>query len=388
MKTLHFLGAAYCDNYLWFSALEWNGCYRADVTTGASQFVSLFEVEELQTTKLYLETLVVGSVIYFIPWFANHLSSINTKSLELKYWKLPETVIHSIGKFRSATVYSNKIFMFPHFGNEIVIFDIEKETFETDSSWMKEYCKYVTIDINNKFVHGYRSGENIYLPTVSGNFIMCYNLEDKSYQIISFDTEGNGSIDIAAYNEKEIFILMYSGDIWSYNLKTGEKDNIYKCPHPEMAAYRHLLVKDEELLILPSRKNTIKILHMRDGYNEEIIQYPSNFEFVNKRADITSKFMGYSKINDMILLYPCLGNAALKLRGKRVEELTFYEVNLINRKQEVMKKSREKSKNMFESVLDINIYLMEINQKEECGSRKQAMVSIGQSIWNFVKRKE
>ena len=201
---LHFIGGTHINGYFWTSALEWNGYYRLDLETGRTELLGLFDHADIWADKLFSQILEFQQFVFFIPWFSDYLVRLDTRTLEMKYWKVPENSLKEAAKFRAAYLYGESIFMFPHCGDDICIFNINKETFKQDRSWLREADIYMTEDINNKFTQGYKIEDNVYLGNLSGNFMMKYNLSNSSYKIIPFEKKERKIVHIERYKNNKL----------------------------------------------------------------------------------------------------------------------------------------------------------------------------------------
>lgn len=109
---IHFVNMVYLGEYFWFSAMEWNGCYRLNIKTGKNEFIGVFDYSDVWCDRMFNQVLNYQDSIFFIPWFSNYLVCLNTETLKTKYWRLPEKIISEVAKFRTAVIYNGNIYMF------------------------------------------------------------------------------------------------------------------------------------------------------------------------------------------------------------------------------------------------------------------------------------
>lgn len=307
---LHFLDAAYINGYFWVSALEWNGYYKVNLETGKAEFLGTFENADLMADKLFHQVLAYKEFVFFIPWFSNYLVKLNIQNLETIYYKLPDSMFVEMAKFRVAAIYEKKIFMFPHLSDNICIFDIEKEAFSCDKEWSKEFLKSESFNVKDRFVRGCRINEQIYLANFSGNFIMKYNLNNYQYETIIFPEDEKKIVDIVAFSDDKLIILTWTGNVRSYDIRTGSINLIYKYRGKVEFPYRHVVLYQDRILLIPAfEKNIVSV----DKEKENILSYPDEWEMQYINVGIESIFNRYYKKGNRIILYPCLGNMILKI---------------------------------------------------------------------------
>lgn len=310
IRYLHFIGAAYVDGYLWTNALEWNGYYKIDIENGKTEFLGLFEYAGILADKLFNQVLAYKKYVFFIPWFSDYLVRLNTKTLELKYWKLPDHIIPEIAKFRAANLHNDKIFMFPHCGDDICIFDIKKEEFQCDKTWVGEFLKYVEGNKKDKFIQGIQKGPLVFLPSLSGSFFMKYNLDSYEQEMILFPKSEKKILDITEYKNSEFLILTEKGNVWKWNPDLNDKEIIYRYDGEIECPYRHVFSKKSDFCLIPANEKNIKVLS--EG-REEAVLYPCGWKLKYKNVWLDSIFNGYFRQKDKIILYPCKGNMLLKV---------------------------------------------------------------------------
>ena len=151
---------------------------------------------------------------------------MDTDNLNTKYWELPSSIVVEVAKFRAANIYDKKIFMFPHCGNDICIFDIEKEEFECNRIWLDEFLENVKWNKEDKFLQGYQKNEMVWLPNLSGGFIMKFNLMNYEYEIILFPENEKRIVDIVEDKKNNLLILTEIGNVWEYGIDDGHKELI------------------------------------------------------------------------------------------------------------------------------------------------------------------
>ena len=298
---LHFIGAAYVNGYFWVSALEWNGYYRLNISTGQAEFLGLFSYADFWDDKLFNQILVYQKYVFYIPWFSDYLVRLDTETLDTKYWMLPKRIVSEIAKFRVAKIYEKKIFMFPHVGKDICIFDIENETFKCDRKWMDNFPENMKKDY---FLSGFQKGNMLYLAHVSGNFMMRYNLKNYQQIIFSFPEHEKGIVDIAQCDKKELLILTGVGNVWMYDLESKKKECIYVYNGKVEYPYVHIIPLEKSLYLIPANENSIK--KVNDAGEKELC-YPVGWKIQNIDVGLKCLFWGIYREKNKIILENYIG---------------------------------------------------------------------------------
>lgn len=385
-KYLHFIGAVYLDGFLWTNALEWNGYYKVDIKTGKAVFLGLFDYADILADKLFYQVLNYDKFVFFIPWFSNYLVRLDTITLETKYWKLPEIIEVEIAKFRAAHIYGKKIFMFPHVGNSICVFDIEKELFECDEKVVKEISQFEKGNIKDRFLQGCQKEEVVYLPHFSSSLVLKYNLIDYKCEVILFPKEEKNIVYIAEVDNK-LIILTGIGNIWEYCMDNHCRRLIYQYDGEKYYPYRCVVPVKDSLYLMPAREKHMKVL--KNG-GEDIIPYPFGWELKYINVDIESVFDGHFIDESRILFYPCQGNMLLSL-GVEQALLQGVEVceNPENREKAMVGHTvlfDIKGNILKESRVDLGLFLNVFTEKRYKSNHINNLEMYGKQIWNTTKR--
>ena len=383
-RRLHFIGAAYINGFFWTSALEWNGYYRINIETGKAECLGIFQYMDVWEDKLFNQVLDYQKFVFFIPWFSNYLVRLNTENLNIKYWKLPENIIPEIAKFRAANIYANKIFMFPHCGDDICIFNIQTEEFECDQNWLDAFLKNVKWNKNDKFIQGLQKEDNVWLANLSGNFMMKYNLITYQLEMILFPESEGKIMDITEHEENNLLVLTSLGNVWEYNINNCNKKLIYKYSGNLKEPYRHILVIKDNFYLIPEKNRKIeKFNKMRT----EMIEYPSDWKLQYVYVGMETVFNGYFLSGEKALLYPCLGNKLLVLNNDSLTGITIYE-DIESREKEIRRFLRANPINgkvVYERNIDLEKFLNVFVERENKRNAENSFNVGGKHIWNIMK---
>ena len=380
-SLLHFSSMVRVDDYYWFCSLEWNGYYRMNAHTHEIEFLGMFETADALDDKLFYTMIVYQNFIFFIPWFSDFLVSLNTHNLKLKYWKIPKKIVSEDAKFRAANIYHKIIFMFPHCGNDICLFNIEEEKFECKNDWVADYEKYVKWNICDKFLPGYQKENEVYLPNLSGSFIMRYNLDTYGYELILFPENEKKIVDIIDYNGNKILVLSWKGNVWSYDIDNSTKDLIYQYEGKEEFPYRHIIREGERLYLIPAKEKYIRVI--KNG-KCHVLNYPSDWELQYIYIGVDTVFNGYFIDKGEIFLCPCLGNKLLVLSREQLTEIEISEESdrLLDKIEHIMSLYNNV---ISERIVSLNNFIGTVMGEQDRGKNGKFLYETGNVIWNKVR---
>lgn len=304
-NQLHILNAVYMNDYLWFSALGWNGYYRMNIKTGKLSYLGKFDHYDPFKSKIFYRILKDQQYIFFVPWFSDYLVRLDTRTMETRYWKVPKEVESHIAKFRAAYMNEGKIIMFPMFGNTICLFDLQTLEFKSDTSWNSKKW-----EINGDFVQGCQVKDNLYVPVLTSSFLLKYNLNNKNHELISFRKEEKGVVKVVPYKDQELLILSWIGNIWKYHTISGKSEMLYQYEGEEDCPYSNLIVCGKKIYILPAHEENIRVF---SNGKIKSIEYPTEWRKKSEDSGVDWCISEcWIEENDM-LLYPALGNMVLNL---------------------------------------------------------------------------
>ena len=383
-RVLHFIGAVLIDGYLWTSALEWNGYYRVDIETGDAEFLGLFEYADVLADKMFYQILSYGKYIFFVPWFSDYLVRLDTKTLEAKYWKLPEGIVVEKAKFRAANLYNGQIFMFPHLGDDVCIFHIEEERFECDKKWVNDYLALEMENKENRFLQGCEKDKAVYLPNFGGSIMMKYDMERYVSEMIVFHKEEKKVVDVIEYGERELLVLTGTGNIWKYNIDSMHKKLIYRHERDNDFPYIHILLIKDILYLIPTKLEEIQELTWK---TRNKVPCPIGWKLRYIEVGIDNVFQGYLVEKEHFWLYPCKGNMLLNMKKGQLY-LSGVEIfdDSPNRYKAIKRYLKDKRIDgmIMESRVDLELYLngfVDVNIRDDVDNSDIC----GICIWNQTK---
>lgn len=382
-RPLHFINAVSINGYLWTNALEWNGYYKVNGETGKAEFLGLFEHADIFADKLFYQVLAYQKYVFFIPWFSDYLVRLDIENLNTKYWRLPQSIISKVAKFRAAYILNGKIFMFPMYGDVMCFFDIEKEGFSCDTKWTNgEDLKKV----NGDFLQGCLIKDKLYLPTCLRNSIFKYEINGEQHENILFPQEEKGVLNIEKYSEKEVLVLTWKGNVWKYNLMDGEREVFYEYKGEVEMPYFKIIKSRDSVYLFPAKEKSITRLKNK---KEDVLFYPKGWEVSDSNTSLDILFCEYYKNKNYVYLYPILGNMLLQLdtENNMLKGVEIYD-DFITRKKEIkifIKNGYPFIKVLNEDKIAIDTLVRILEKREKL--EKTIHEEIGSRIWKEISRR-
>lgn len=256
----YFNAAVQMGEYLYYSAKDTNGLFRADLSTGKSEFITMFDTEN--ETDIHIHAFSVNDEIWFIPSFwGDKIAVFNTESLNIKYIDIPET------KTKKITAANGYLFL--------------------------------------KLI---RKGDFVWLVPGVYDAFLCLNLNNRELRKIDLPISDYEGINYLAaqgceHNNKIYLCPWDYNKILSFDLETEEFKELGSTV--EERVYRNIVVRENHLYLFPEK------------LPNDILDIDLNVNAcVRKKIDIedTSELnivMYYDDRTNQVFLFP-------RLREKRI----------------------------------------------------------------------
>lgn len=263
-------------NDLWFIPLNYNGLFKMSLNDGKIDFVGYFPNEKPFTGFRYRTLKRIDDKIIIIPWFGDSIIKydINTNSFKKQPIKVFEN--HNINgqwKYNNFLIgmakYNKYIFMFG-FQPVIVRYDIETNELMYFGDWSKD------IDLDYANTNGLMWREHcvkdklLFINILRTNKILVFNMETCTYKFTAVGSEEDKYSQINF--DGEYFWLTHSNKVslTRWNLKTDEFlvyniDGEKGQEKDSVLALRGTIIVDENLYILPGMKKAMIKINTKSG---------------------------------------------------------------------------------------------------------------------------
>ena len=268
----YFNAAARIGDYLYYSAKNTNGLFRADLKTGKSEFITVFDTD--REVAIHRFAFTVKNEVWFIPnCLPDRIAILNIDSFQLEYLDIPEPKKERNGwLFMNPIIRGESVWLVPGVYDALLCLDTRNRTMKKIDLPIDDYKDYI-------ISQGYEYDEKIYLCPWACNKIFYLDIASEEIQALDVKVEKEmySNIVVADYHIY-LFPRKSSNDMLEINLKD------YTCRH------RTLGIEDTETYIEAAyydstgkqimffsgvKENCIYIYHM-DSFETEQIQMEYN----------------------------------------------------------------------------------------------------------------
>ena len=215
------------EEYSWFTCWNYNSLFKMENKSDKAECVLSFENEELGEERLFSKIVCDKNKLYFIPLRSKALYSYDKENGDVSRFDIEEARLGKIEgysgwNFYSAHLYNNKIYMLPYQRKNLLIFDIETETFEYIDIQYDEYMKDKS-NYGGRFIfQSLLVEDKIYAPLAGNSSVACFDLKDNTIKYYLIESENQGFADISYDGKNMIIVPLVGYEI----IKWNHKENI------------------------------------------------------------------------------------------------------------------------------------------------------------------
>lgn len=210
------------DSCFWFVCWNYNALYKVNNSMNKAEFVLSFEDEEMDEERLFSKIINSGNTLFFIPLRSKALYSYNKETGEMRRYIIEEEYLGKIDgysgwNFYSAHLYRNRIYMLPYQRKNLLIFNIETETFEyidmQYDAYMQNKCNY-----GGRFIfQSVLVEDKIYAPLAGNSSVVCFDIKEKTIKYYLIESENKGYADILFDGENMLLVPLIGYEIIKWN---------------------------------------------------------------------------------------------------------------------------------------------------------------------------
>lgn len=316
-NNLQFYDAYFCGKYFYFSALQFNGLFKAEINKNNAEFLGHFKEENIWQRNLHRQILNLDNRIYFIPYNGHgiHIYDLNTG--DMHYIMIKEKHEASIS-YSNAYILNGYILLIPsNLQTPFIKFSIEDEKMEMLENLNLNINNLLSNEITCNFdMHSsWILDSTLYLTVLGSNIVLLINL--LSFEAICKKISDHIHLRNIFYDNGSFWFTMtdsYGVVKWYLNSDHCEKILMPVMGKKEMP-FMLPLFYDNNLYLLPSRENCLWKLNVYNMQWEDITEkLPYKFF---REVEYFTLFLGYKIcLNGDLLLYPRAGNGLLRLKKK------------------------------------------------------------------------
>lgn len=219
----------YDGEYVWGTALEFNGLFRIDPETYEIKYMGWFPNENPEGYRLFYGIAECGGKLYFCPYNAKHIGVYNKVSAEFSTLYLKKDIKDMEKKFCGILTFEKFIYLHGGRANTIVQLNTQTNKLIYIEDWVKEIIKHQEAHFKYHILSGGIYNSNLYCPAPGTGGILRINLIDLSYEFISYVSD-NTDCFADIISQDDMLWLRPDGDgfIASFNPHTRIVDKIAK----------------------------------------------------------------------------------------------------------------------------------------------------------------
>lgn len=207
MRKINFSSCAVMDNKIWFVTND-NDFICMDIFSGEAHYVMP------RGNKVFngvINTMVkYKRKIYWVEQNGERLLSYDVDTMFCKTYMLNGINAYGGIAFCSINIIGNKLVLLPKYNDEIIIFDLEEETF---SERKNIFSKYISFSKNGYVDYVVLMNECVYIFLNDGFTIIKYDLEEDEISTILQESKRAHVYSSCLY-KNSIIDLDCEGNIW------------------------------------------------------------------------------------------------------------------------------------------------------------------------------
>lgn len=363
-RLLWTMGVCLVGEELWFSTVEFNGLFRADIKTGQISFVSPISVCDKTQYACFSCIIQIENSIYLCPYTANCICEYDIQNNKMQSWSLEPGMVPYVNR---ANCFHDKIYMFCDNLHLIIVFDPKTKEISyihEDADRKYNFDKVWDIVCLGKALY-FVEGCNIIETDLQFKIISKYNISEYS--------KGEDILTIA-YHEDKFWMMSTGARLISWN-KEENKACIYSVPKSG-TAFKSLIWENSLYTFYPDTNNIL----ITDLENKKTTSVHAEiFSGQDGKLRVFLPFLKKNIKGIFIYSYINSGINYIKPNGE-VEYRSLYMDNLEQFLKDYMKSGFYTEKSSFQS---LKIFLDWIDCIYD---EKQAIIpDIGRIIYNEIK---
>lgn len=268
----YFNAAARIGDYLYYSAKNTNGLFRADLKTGKSEFITVFDTD--REVAIHRFAFTVKNEVWFIPnCLPERIAILNIDSFQLEYLDIPEPKKERNGwLFMNPIIRGELVWLVPGVYDALLCLDTRNRTMKKVELPIDDYEDYI-------LSHGCEQDEKIYLCPWGCNKIFYLDIASEEIQVLDVEVEKERYSNIVvADHHIYLFPQKSPNDMLEINLKD------HACRHRTLgivdtetyieAAYYDSTRK--QIMFFPGVKEKCIYIYHMDSFETEQIEIEYN----------------------------------------------------------------------------------------------------------------
>lgn len=251
--------------YLWFSAMNFNGLFRMNKTSMTPEYMGEFPGEK-SDNRLFCGICEFEGKLYFAPMSASAIAvyDMSDGSFERIEIKKDYTIL-SNAKLYSVVNCGRKLFFIPYAYDAIVCYDSESKNITYHTDW-KKYIKRCIPELQNVYYFRKCSVYNdmLYLPVCCGSGIVVMDTKTGETNYIS-DTDNSSYHGIIVSDDK-LYLAPNTGKPTIYDISFGKmkKISVFNSEKSVPTEYVDICDCDDSVMLFPYLSDNIIKINKED----------------------------------------------------------------------------------------------------------------------------
>lgn len=262
-----------------------------DINSGKIEYLDDPEGFDFQGWSGTDSILIYGERLFLLEQNGEHLMEYVPSENRAQYINL-KCNDFVCSNFAGATIYNNKIYIFPRFRNSIFKIDFNGVVIE------EKLCQKLSYSFNQKeelphmlFSCSYQIENHIWIFTENDRLILDYDLNQEKFQEYMLP-KVIGSCIQAVYEDRSFYILNSEGKVYLWSLEQKREQLLYDPgQEKEYPYYRTIIIAGGKLWILPFLGEHIMVINLKTQDCKKYNDYPSDFHY--NAPDNWSKYNTY-----------------------------------------------------------------------------------------------
>lgn len=244
------------ENYVYMADCHSGGLYLYTISDKKIEVLCNIAENSQENESLYIKIVRYKSELYFIPYNAESVCVYDIDTKQVRYIELPESICALRGKFYTATIVDNRLYLFGYRSNVLLILDLVTGKFISEKN------------INDKLMNHFGNSKewlvqacieydkHMYAVSRKSNYIIDIDMGKELCLFHKIENVNSGFIGIKEWQNNLLFITDDGSKFIKYNIKTGTLMTISNESDSKEWAYAATIVHDNRFYIFPhmSRK--------------------------------------------------------------------------------------------------------------------------------------
>lgn len=167
------------EDDIWFSAMDFNGLFKANLLTGQVQFMGCFPKESSLKRRLHFgKTICVDECLYFIPWGSSHLHVYDMREQCFFAYEIEGEAQH---KYSSAIEANDAVYFFPAEAEKVLKFSYKTKQIEylDPNGASRDLQKIYRYQLNVM-----REDEYVFFSLKNDNVVMMFHADTETFRLV------------------------------------------------------------------------------------------------------------------------------------------------------------------------------------------------------------